>query len=175
MIRLFKHIMVLYIYEDYKKLFPGIEGRQLTDLLIINTLKQCGVYADKILRTEKGKPYIERDTFGQCTYISVSHSGSYFVCLISDKPVGIDIQQQRKVKAENIAQRYFTEEEQNYIQSKGDEGFFFIWARKEAYSKYTGKGLEEIFKGINVLTRDDVEFIDFQLEKGMYCSCCIMI
>lgn len=167
--------MELYIYEDYKDMFPETEGRELTDMLIIKSLADSGIYADKVLRTEKGKPYIPETASGSKIYVSVSHSGGCFACLVSSVPAGVDLQQQRKIKAGQISRRYFTADEIRYIEENGDEGFFFIWARKEAYCKYTGRGLEEIIKGTAVLGRDDVEFVDFQLEKGMYCSCCIMI
>ena len=167
--------MELYIYEDYKEVLPGIDGRALTDMLIIKSLEESGISADKVLRTDKGKPYVSVQNFDEDIYISVSHSGRYFVCVVSRVPVGVDIQQQRKVKADNISRRYFTSDEIRYIDKTGEDGFFFIWTRKEAYCKYTGRGLEEIIKGTQVIGRKDVEFIDFQLEKGMYCSCCMMI
>lgn len=137
-----------------------------------------GIRVDKVLRTEKGKPYVQRTDcafraqWEGDVYISVSHSGAYFACLVSREPVGVDIQQHRRVKALKISCRYFTREETRYIEKNGEEGFFFIWARKEAYCKYTGRGMEEILKGTPVLGRGDVKFVDFQLEKGVYCSCC---
>lgn len=168
MCRLFERIMKLYIYENYKEIFPVITGSELTDKLIMKSLQEYGVSADTVHRTEKGKPYVNQDV-----YFSVSHSGKHFVCLISDKPVGVDIQKERHVGMTKISNRYFCSEESEYINETGSEGFFLLWARKEAYSKYTGKGLEEIMKGTSVLNREDVEFFDFQLEKGLYCSCCI--
>jgi len=189
--------MKLYIYEDYKEIFPEHHGRKLTDMMIKKALREHGITEAEILRTEKGKPYVsipgavngknsssqpddggdsaletKRDLVCNEIYISVSHSGRYFVCVISDAPVGVDVQEARSVKAMNIAGRYFTAEEIKYIEETGDEGFFLIWTRKEAYSKYTGLGLEEIMKGTDVLNRNDVKFTDFMMEKGIYCSCC---
>lgn len=171
--------MKLYIYEDYKKMFPQLQGRSLTDMLIAESLKNCGIKGCRILRTKKGKPYVDLYEGGyhgqEDVHFSVSHSGPYFACLISSVPVGIDVQQYRNADAARIGNRYFTEAERRYIEARGEDGFFFIWARKEAYAKYTGRGLEEIMAGTPVLDRRDVEFIDFQLEKGVQCSCCIMI
>ncbi len=168
----FLNIMELYIYEDYRVMFPESSGRHLTDILIKDALRAYGIKDCKIMRTDKGKPYVEKSESSFQTHISVSHSGPYFVCLISSDPVGVDVQEERHVNARKIGCRYFTCREREIIDRRGNDGFFFIWARKEAYSKYTGLGMEEIFKGTPVIDREDVEFVDFQLEKGVYCSCC---
>ena len=162
--------MEIYIIEDYKEKYQELKGRELTDKLIKDCLEEYGIENPIVHRTAKGKPYIEGDV-----HFSVSHSGKYFVCVIADKNVGIDIQIQRKADTKKIAARYFTEEEIRLIEKGEEEAFFYIWARKEAYSKYTGKGLQEMMQGTPVLNREDVEFIDFQLEEGMWCSCCIEI
>ena len=168
MFRLFKREMKVYLFEHYQEAFPGLRGRELTEFLIREVMKGYDICDAEILRTSKGKPYLKEGPF-----FSVSHSGGCFACLVDERPVGIDIQQRRSVKAREIGKRYFTAEEREYLAESGDSGFFFLWTRKEAYSKYTGRGLEEILKGTSVLNRRDVEFVDFQLEKGLYCSCCI--
>ena len=117
-----------------------------------------------------GKPFIKGR---EALFISASHSGEYFVCAISDAPVGIDVQEEREGRLSRISKRYFSAEEQAYVKERGEAGFFSLWTRKEAYAKYTGRGLEEIMKGTSVLGREDVDFVDFQIEKGIYCSCCV--
>lgn len=168
MFRHFKRIMELYVFEDYKRLFPELAGSELTDRLIKESLTEHGIEISEVLRTVKGKPYVDADV-----YISVSHSENHFVCFIGERPIGVDIQKERKANIAKISRRYFTDEEIQYVESYGAEGFFRLWTRKEAYCKYTGLGLEEVLKGTPVLDRVDVEFTDFQLEKGLYCSCCI--
>ena len=125
--------MELYIYENYRDMFPEVSGRELTDLLILDALRQCGVHAGRVERTDRGKPYIA-DTCadpdeggvicgrgGGAPHISVSHSGAYFGCLVSDVPAGLDIQQERNVRVEKVSLRYFTEEEQRYIEKTGSD------------------------------------------------------
>ena len=45
----------------------------------------------------------------------------------------------------SLARRFFTDEEAEYVRDGEDTGVRFakIWIRKEAYSKYTGKGLAD--------------------------------
>ena len=69
--------------------------------------------------------------------------------------------------------RYFAEEEAELVRKLGAAAFFRLWTRKEAHSKYTGNGLADVMRGISVLDRNDVEFLDFQWEKDIYCSCCV--
>ena len=159
--------MELYLYEDYRECYPELSGGQLTERLICDAAEEYGIREPRVLRDERGKPYLD----GESVFLSVSHSGRYFVCVLDSVPVGIDIQQERKLKKE-IAHRYFTDRENRWIREHGESGFFKLWTRKEAYCKYLGTGLAEIIKGTDVLNRQDVEFMEFQLEKGMYCACC---
>ena len=167
--------MDIFIYENYRDMFPEAEGRALTDALIAESLAAFGAGKRSVKRTEKGKPYVEAEKGMRDIYVSVSHSGDCFACLIDHRPVGIDIQQERPAAVKKIADRYFTEAERRYVEREGESGFFRIWTRKEAYAKLTGAGMEEILRGTEVIDRSDVEFLDFQLEKGMYCSCCMKI
>lgn len=169
MSRHFNNIMEIYIIEKYKERYPKLKGSDLTDVLIKDCLEEYGVQDPQILRTPKGKPYVElRDT-----YLSVSHSGEYFLCIIAERPVGIDVQERKNSNSDKIAERYFTEREKSFIRDNGENGFFTVWTRKEAYSKLTGEGIAEIIRGTEVIDREDVVFTDFQLEDGVWCSYCI--
>lgn len=163
--------MELYIFENYRDIFPKLDGKRLTEALIKEALCEWGCPDAVISRSGKGKPYVKNHGG---IYISASHSGSYFVCLIGNVPVGVDIQEYRKANTGAVGRRYFTREENEFISEKGSDGFFQLWTMKEAYAKYTGNGISDIIKKTSVFGRDDVEFFGFQIEKGMYCSCCMM-
>lgn len=160
-------VMKLYYFEDYKDIYPMLSDKQLTEQLIHDALKEYGVDNAEIYRTEKGKPYCGGDI-----HFSVSHSDRFFVCLISNTNIGVDIQISKSADINKISKRYFTYEERAYIEQQGEDAFYFIWTRKEAYCKYTGNGLQDILAKQPVINRDDVDFIDFKLEDGLYCSCC---
>ncbi len=79
-------------------------------------------FDELIFKTEdNGKPFVENNPF----YFSLSHSGDYAVCVISDTPVGIDIEKEKPFSPK--MQKRFAE---NTLE----------WTKKEAKGKLTGKG-----------------------------------
>lgn len=97
----------------------------------------------EILRTDKGKPYLEKGPF-----VSVSHTGDIVVVAVSENEVGIDAEKMdREVKKqEEIIQKYFTEKEKEYATTR--EKFLEIWTKKESYGKFTGEGIAHIGKDV---------------------------
>lgn len=102
-----------------------------------------------IERTEKGKPFFSELSAPKrnglpSIHFSVSHSGSWWGCLMAGEPVGFDLEAIRKrVNYRKIAQRFYSEEESEWVEASGSDTFFDIWVRKEAYVKYLGTGLSE--------------------------------
>ena len=96
-----------------------------------------------ILEDEHGAPYIK----GHDVYISISHSGEYAVCAVSDVPVGIDIEELRPASM-RVARGTFSDAETEYLGCDNDEPddaalgrFYEIWTAKEAYAKMKGTGI----------------------------------
>ena len=168
--------MYLYIYEGFR---GGPERQQQTDELVVKaaetfaaeTALELGDMSREILRAEKGKPYFKELPL----QFSVSHTEDLWVCLISDDtdPVGVDIQQIKETRQERVAERYFTNEEKEYLKENCEAAFFEIWTRKEAYAKYKGSGLTKELAQISTLNNDEVEFIDFDIRAGVKGSCCV--
>lgn len=99
---------------------------------------------------EFGKTYF---TNTKNIFFNLSHSGNVSACIISDSPVGIDVQIERPVNM-GIAKRYFTDNEFEYLNEFTDNKkliFNTVWTRKEAVSKAIGKGLSVGISGIDVL------------------------
>lgn len=150
--------------------------------------KQCSLLAGVLLRyaleqlgydyeqlefdaTPEGKPYIKnvRDL-----YFSLSHSGKFAVCLVSDQSIGVDIEwkyrrqleQGQEKRLESIAEKCFSKNElQEYLDapdSMKKEVFLRNWTRKEAFSKAVGKGLAMDFAKIE---EEDNHFLSFWLEE----------
>ena len=76
------------------------------------------------LTEENGKPYVEGNPF----YFSISHSGDYAVCAISDRPVGVDVEKEREL-SESFKARF--------AESVTE------WTKKESKGKLTGKGVSD--------------------------------
>lgn len=87
---------------------------------------------------ENGKPFFPDSDI----YFSLSHSGVYAVCAVSDCEVGVDIEAPR-ADSLKLAKRFFTQSECDAISScvDPDKEFCRYWVRKEAYIKAIGKGL----------------------------------
>lgn len=168
--------MFLYVYEG----FTGGAGRQnRTEELVLRSAEAFAAekkldlsdMSREILRTEKGKPYFKELPL----QFSVSHTDNLWVCLMSEgaDPVGVDIQKIKDTRQQRVAERYFTDDEKICLMEAGSEAFFEIWTRKEAYAKYTGRGLNKELAEISVLNNNQVNFIDFDVRAGVKGSCCI--
>ena len=82
-------------------------------------------------------------------YFSLSHSGDYVLCAVSDREVGADIQKLQAAGFSKLASRFFTEAEYQALEKCVDEAerqklFFRLWTKKETYGKLTGQGVAAI-------------------------------
>ena len=94
----------------------------------------------EIVRNAHGKPYLpDNPQIG----FNISHSGEYAACAFAEIPIGIDIQQHRRVAWERMAERYFSVTDQERLaEAKDAETLFFqIWTEEESYGKWRGTGL----------------------------------
>ena len=97
-----------------------------------------------------GKLYL---TQNKDLYVNLSHSGGYAVCAVHNKDVGIDIQHLRECDM-NLAKRFFTAEETEYINCSADKNnaFFEVWTKKESFVKAIGTGLTIPLDSFSVLS-----------------------
>ena len=92
-----------------------------------------------IVADENGKPGLRDGSL----FFSLSHSGPFALCAVSDKVLGADIQEQKPFN-ERLARRFFSAEELAYILGSEDRNAAFsqVWALKESYIKAVGLGLK---------------------------------
>ena len=94
-----------------------------------------------------GKPYLKNAD----VHFSISHSGCVAMCAVGETPVGVDIERVRPI-SEGVAMRIMSDKERSaYALAEDREDFFYkVWTLKEAYVKYSGKGLGQGLGGITV-------------------------
>jgi 4'-phosphopantetheinyl transferase len=158
--------MVSLLLRDY----ASENGLSLSDDRICNPLES---------RTPQGKPYFVDPPQ---VHFSVSHSGIWWACAFDSSPVGLDIEDlsARRNKANynngnlwpRIAKRFFTQEEYEYVLNGGEEAFFHIWVRKEAYLKYIGTGIGTGLSSFNLVEKKQIvkQVGPAYLEEINFCS-----
>jgi phosphopantetheine--protein transferase-like protein len=105
----------------------------------------------------QGKPQVAGIEF------NLSHSGDLVAYVVSDRPVGIDIERIRSMDLSGIVQRFFAPSEfaawQNLPQSEQEAAFFRTWTVKEAYLKAIGTGLHTPLSEVEVSIDQDLPII----------------
>lgn len=118
-------------------LIPSLEihPKRRKELLSLHVLMQTIGFKSVIKYLPNGKPIVSDDL-----HISISHSGDMAGFVFSDRPVGLDIQDDNP-KLASIAKRYCSEEELHWAkaQSHSLSCFSLIWAVKEAVFKIFGE------------------------------------
>lgn len=127
----------------------------LTGVLLYNAL---GKEAENVKYDVNGKPCLDSDK-----YLSISHSGSKAVVVISSFPIGADIQEMKEPDYK-ICKQFFSKEESN-INDKVD--FYKAWTSKEAYMKASGVSLNEALKE-NVHKVDGYQIIKSEIIEDDY-------
>ncbi len=136
----------------------------------------CGVNPEDIVfkYNRYGKPYVKNIP----VHFSISHSGNYVVCAVSENEIGIDIEKIRDIDS-RICKRFATEAEADYISSNQNR-IFEIWTLKEAYFKCIGTGLTSDIKNIsfdisgeNINCSENGFKLSFtDIDKNYICSVC---
>ena len=157
MIKIFKininEIPLNEFYEEYN--FLSEEGKKLLNKYKSDDDKKRSLAGKILLRralkerydislydldyTERGKPILPFCNF------SISHSGEYAVCVVSDKPIGIDIEKIRDIKS-SLKYHFFNTDEASFVNESTDinEAFLKIWTRKEALYKSGNIDLKDL-------------------------------
>ncbi len=145
-------VKIWKITESYQELFGDVrlqpkhlqrvlgmksELHQRGFLSIRQLLKTIGYTDFDLFYDDKGKPHL-----ADGKYISITHSFTFSGIIVSDTPIGIDIEKQRE-KIKSIAQKFIAYEA-SYLNQNSDyiKNLTVIWGAKEAlYKLYATPGL----------------------------------
>ncbi|MFI1018839.1 4'-phosphopantetheinyl transferase family protein [Streptomyces sp. NPDC020965] len=98
----------------------------------------------RIRHEDGGRPVLSG--LGAGTHLSLSHGrGVAALAVTGLGPVGVDVEIERPVPAQRLADRWFTEDEADWLRSRGERqriaAFLWLWTHKEAMGKAYGTGL----------------------------------
>lgn len=108
-------------------------------VLLTHLLGENGV-PPRLTYGAAGKPFLADRPDVQ---FSLSHTGDWVFCAVSDGAVGMDAQQLCPI-GERVIRRCFSAEEQAWLRQAPADAAVRLWTRKEAYAKLTGAGLSAI-------------------------------
>lgn len=120
------------------------------------------------LYNEYGAPYL-----ADGPYFSISHCKQAIAVVVSDSPVGIDIEGIRKMD-DGLVRKTMNTQEQTQIEAADNpaQEFIRLWTRKEAYVKMQGTG---IISDMHTILQDAtaVEWHEIaDLDRGYICTIC---
>lgn len=145
-----------------------------SEIVMVDIIKACDGYDKsydyKIKYQKKGKPYFK--DYKELNF-NITHSGKYVACAISDKPIGIDMEGNRKDVC-SVARRFFNKDESEmgvhgWVREPGTERKIFENRTfKEAYSKMTGDGIalclkQPYFQGLKNLNVIEKSFEEYRI------------
>jgi len=133
--------------------FENLSDKEKRHAQVQSALREyTGIDSAEVVYSNRGKPSVKG--LPEEMYISVTTADEVMVVVFADKPVGIDGERltrfendtrENKPDYVNLAERFFTGEEAEYVREGTVEGenFANVWVRKEAYVKFTGKGMSD--------------------------------
>lgn len=150
----------------------SVSTRRLISLAIARSIlfdhynfTHANVMTTEIARLDTGAPLLKTPASKDLN-ISISHSGDWFACVISDsfEKTCIDLEDKSLTrKWQAVSKRYFSTLENDYVKQTGINGFYKIWTTKEALAKLAGKGLEKV---LNIQLDNDFLAQESIFENG---------
>ena len=117
----------------------------------------------EILRDDMGKPYLE----GSPVCFNVSHSGDYLALAVSEKPIGVDIQEERNIKG-GMYQKVVQPQEAGLIGEDRQNDFLRLWTLKESFVKAEGKGLRISMKDYFFEKENSKYFVNYGGQRAAW-------
>ena len=116
---------------------------------------------------EHGKPLIVGHPE---IFFNLSHCKEAAICVVSDQPVGVDVESLRKYK-DRLGEYTMNEEELHQIKtaSHPDSEFIRLWTMKEATTKLIGTGISNDMK--TVIDRQKYKYTTFERQQYIYTIC----
>lgn len=104
-------------------------------------------------------------------HFNLSHCREAAVCILSDAPVGIDVETIRPFK-DSLAKHVLSYDEYQDVVASAHQDIEFIklWTRKEAILKLTGEGIRSDLKTV-IPQHPDISFSTVVTDRYVYTVC----
>jgi len=103
-------------------------------------------------------------------HFNLSHCKEAVVCVVSDQPIGVDVESLREYK-DRLGEYTMNEEELHQIKtaSHPDSEFIRLWTMKEATTKLIGTGISNDMK--TVIDRQKYNYTTVERQQYIYTIC----
>ena len=103
-------------------------------------------------------------------HFNLSHCKEAVVCVVSDQPIGVDVESLRKYK-DRLAEYTMNEDELHQIEASADPAAAFIrlWTMKEATTKLIGTGISNDMK--TVIDMQKYKYTTVERQQYIYTIC----
>lgn len=152
---------------------PARQESLAAGLLLDHVMDRWGVSPwEPVTTLPAGKPvFAGREDM----WFSLSHSGRYALCAVSNLPVGADVQLMRPVNL-SMARRLHPQERDwlsRQAEEEREDAFFRLWTRKEAWVKAVSEERMLSLSETDVIHRlPGLSFRDWVLPGGYRASVC---
>ena len=133
--------------------------RSMISSYLINSLSK-----EELLFNEMGKPFYENGPF-----FNVSHSGKFVIMAVSNKEIGVDIEENNEQDMSSLI-KIFNEAEVKLLKEHAD--FYYLWCAKESLIKCMGSSINKIkevpslpLNGLKTFKGKDYQCQTFIYEK----------
>lgn len=156
--------------DRYLRREDGLRCLAAGELLRRTVERELGSAEFTVIKDPGGKPRIAGQ---EHFHYNLSHSGNRVAIAYGDSPVGADVQQMHMdTGKEELARRFFTTEEQDYILEQPElteARFYRVWTGKESFLKYLGTGLKKSLDSFSIFSPDISPMLRFRILPDGYC------
>ncbi len=122
---------------------------------------------------ERGKPYYAEGVIAsEMKYFSLSHCKNAIAVVVSDEPIGVDIESTDRQISDSLLTYTMSDDEVEYIKGSVNEKerFIALWTKKEAVLKLIGTGITGDMRGVLKESEHYSIETSFNREKNYICS-----